>query len=75
MRQDALNAIDKTEKSQIERPCFRITLELKHKMNLGRLRPAIPLWALFIATQAVDVLWGVFVLTGVEHARIVFWTI
>jgi hypothetical protein len=26
---------------------------------------------LFIATQTMDVLWGVFVLTGVEHARIV----
>lgn len=38
---------------------------------LQRLRPSIPLWALFIATQAVDILWGVFVLTGVEHARMV----
>lgn len=26
---------------------------------------------LFLATQAVDVLWGIFILTGVEHARIV----
>jgi hypothetical protein len=38
---------------------------------LQRVRPSIPLWVLFVATQAVDVLWGIFVLTGVEHARIV----
>jgi hypothetical protein len=38
---------------------------------LQRVRPSIPLWVLFVATQAVDVLWGTFVLTGVEHARIV----
>jgi membrane-bound metal-dependent hydrolase YbcI (DUF457 family) len=38
---------------------------------LQRIRPSIPLWALFVAAQAVDVLWGVFVLTGVEHARMV----
>jgi hypothetical protein len=38
---------------------------------LQRIRPSIPLWVLFIATQAVDILWGVFVLTGVEHARVV----
>ncbi len=36
---------------------------------LHRARPSIPLWALFVAAQAVDVLWGVFVLTGVEHVR------
>jgi len=38
---------------------------------LHRARPSIPLWVLFVATQAVDVLWGVFVLTGIEHARVV----
>src|SRR5829696_3435022 len=31
----------------------------------------IPLWILFIAVQLVDVLWGVFVLTGIEKVRIV----
>src|SRR5829696_1540479 len=31
----------------------------------------IPLWILFIAVQLVDVLWGVFILTGVEKVRIV----
>jgi hypothetical protein len=38
---------------------------------LHRVRPSIPLWVLFVATQALDVLWGLFVLTGVEHVRIV----
>jgi hypothetical protein len=38
---------------------------------LQRVRPSIPLWVLFVATQAVDILWAVFVLTGVEHVRIV----
>jgi len=35
------------------------------------LRPAIPLWQLFIAVQLVDVLWAVLVLLGVEKVRIV----
>ena len=30
----------------------------------------IPLWLLFIAVQFVDVLWAIFVLTGVEKVRI-----
>lgn len=30
----------------------------------------VPLWTLFIAVQAVDILWGVFVLLGVEKVRI-----
>lgn len=30
----------------------------------------IPLWILFIAVQLVDVLWAIFVLTGVEKVRI-----
>ena len=32
---------------------------------------SIPLWLLFIAVQFVDVLWGVFVLLGIEKVRIV----
>jgi hypothetical protein len=40
-------------------------------LALQRLKPSIPLWTLFVATQAVDILWGVFILTGVEHVRIV----
>jgi membrane-bound metal-dependent hydrolase YbcI (DUF457 family) len=35
------------------------------------LRPAVPLWLLFIAVQFVDVLWAVLVLLGVEKVRIV----
>lgn len=35
------------------------------------LRPAIPLWLLFIAVQLVDVAWAVLVLLGVEKVRIV----
>jgi len=31
----------------------------------------IPLWVLFIAVQFIDVLWGVFVLLGIEKVRIV----
>src|SRR5215470_8870621 len=31
----------------------------------------IPLWLLFIAVQLVDVLWGIFVLLGIEKVRIV----
>lgn len=38
---------------------------------LQRTRASVPLWILFVATQAVDVLWALFILTGVEHARIV----
>jgi hypothetical protein len=30
----------------------------------------IPLWLLFIAVQLVDVLWAIFVLTGIEKVRI-----
>src|ERR1700694_2372461 len=35
------------------------------------IRPAIPLWPLFIAVQLVDVAWAVLVLLGVEKVRIV----
>jgi hypothetical protein len=31
----------------------------------------IPLWLLFLAAQFLDVLWGVFILSGIEKARIV----
>ena len=34
-------------------------------------QPRLPLWLLFIAVQFIDVLWAVFVLLGVEKARIV----
>jgi hypothetical protein len=30
----------------------------------------VPLWTLFIAVQAVDILWGAFVLLGIEKMRI-----
>ena len=33
--------------------------------------PKLPLWALFVAVQFLDVLWGVFVLIGLEKVRIV----
>lgn len=34
------------------------------------LEKRIPLWQLFIAVQFVDVLWAIFVLTGIEKVRI-----
>lgn len=34
-------------------------------------RPAIPMWVLFIAVQLVDVAWAVLVLLGIEKVRIV----
>jgi hypothetical protein len=40
-------------------------------LMLKRATPAIPLWVLFVATQFLDVLWGPFILLGVEHCRIV----
>jgi hypothetical protein len=33
--------------------------------------PAIPLWALLLAVQFIDALWAVFILSGIEQARIV----
>jgi hypothetical protein len=36
-----------------------------------RLAPTIPLWALFVAGQAVDIGWAVLVLAGIEQVRIV----
>ncbi|WP_114968483.1 hypothetical protein [Rhodoferax ferrireducens] len=35
------------------------------------IRPAMPLWLLFIAVQLVDVAWAVLVLLGIEKVRIV----
>lgn len=32
--------------------------------------PRAPLWVLLLAAQFVDILWGVFVLTGIEQARL-----
>lgn len=34
-------------------------------------RPAIPLWLLFISVQLVDIAWSIFILLGIEKARIV----
>jgi len=36
-----------------------------------RFAPELPLWALLLAAQAVDVAWATFILLGVEHVRIV----
>jgi hypothetical protein len=33
--------------------------------------PKVPLWMLFVAVQFLDVLWGIFVLLGIEKVRIV----
>ena len=35
------------------------------------IRPAIPLWGLFIAVQLVDVAWAMLVILGIEKVRIV----
>ena len=40
-------------------------------LAIKAIRPAIPLWLLFIAVQLVDVGWAVLVLLGVEKLRIV----
>ncbi|MGD8560390.1 MAG: hypothetical protein PVG89_17385 [Gammaproteobacteria bacterium] len=34
-------------------------------------KPALPLWLLFLAVQIVDVFWAIFVLLGIEKVRIV----
>ncbi len=33
--------------------------------------PKVPLWHFFVAVQLLDYLWAAFILTGVEHARVV----
>src|SRR5262249_37571582 len=35
-----------------------------------RVAPTVPLWALLVATQFADLLWPVFVLTGIEHSHV-----
>ena len=40
-------------------------------LAIKAMRPAIPLWALFIAVQLLDVGWSILVLLGVEKVRIV----
>jgi hypothetical protein len=40
-------------------------------LAIKSLRPAIPLWLLFIAVQLVDVAWAILVLLGIEKVRIV----
>ena len=37
----------------------------------SRVAPTIPLWALFIAVQLLDVLWAPFILLGIERVQIV----
>ncbi|HET6370643.1 MAG TPA: hypothetical protein VFG95_05560 [Nitrospiria bacterium] len=34
------------------------------------LKPAIPLWLLFIAVQLIDIFWAIFVLLGIEKVRV-----
>ena len=36
-----------------------------------KLKPAVPLWHLFIATQLLDFAWAILVLLGVEKVRVV----
>lgn len=40
-------------------------------LAIKAIRPAIPVWLLFLAVQLVDVGWAVLVLLGVEKLRIV----
>ena len=40
-------------------------------LALARFRPSVKLWHLFVATQLVDVFWALFILGGIEHARVV----
>ena len=39
--------------------------------GIKAIRPAIPLWLLFVAVQLVDVAWAVLVILGIEKVRIV----
>jgi hypothetical protein len=36
-----------------------------------RYAPVVPLWLLFLAVQFVDVLWAMFVVSGIEKARLI----
>jgi hypothetical protein len=38
---------------------------------LKRVEPRLPLGALFLAVQGIDILWAVFILTGIEKARVI----
>ena len=35
-----------------------------------RIDPGVPLWVLLLAVQLVDVFWALFILLGIEHARV-----
>ncbi len=39
-------------------------------MGLKHFAPKVPLWVFFLAVQWVDVLWSIFILTGVEKAHL-----
>lgn len=34
-------------------------------------QPRVPLWAMFLAVQAVDIAWALLVMAGIEKARVV----
>ncbi|WP_417496366.1 hypothetical protein [Maricaulis sp.] len=36
-----------------------------------RIAKTVPLWVLFAAVQLVDIAWGAFIATGIEHVRII----
>ena len=36
-----------------------------------RIAKTVPLWVLFAAVQLVDIAWGIFIATGIEHVRII----
>jgi membrane-bound metal-dependent hydrolase YbcI (DUF457 family) len=38
---------------------------------MKRVEPRLPLGALFLAVQGIDILWAVFILTGIEKARMI----
>jgi hypothetical protein len=40
-------------------------------LALKRANPRFPLWLLFIAVQFIDVLWAIFILLGIEKAKVV----
>ena len=59
--------------------CPFCTFAVKKNMLIGHYGPAfmikainkrVPLWMLFIAVQIPDILWGTFILTGIERATI-----
>jgi membrane-bound metal-dependent hydrolase YbcI (DUF457 family) len=56
-------------------PAFAANAIPPHHAKTARLEDPsekrLPLWLLFVAVQFVDVLWGIFVLLGIEKVRIV----